>query len=208
MAGLVALRDRVRDHAASAVEVLVKSGYEVAMVSGDAQETVRAVAAEVGIPRVGARMLPEAKLAEVRRLQALGKVVVFVGDGTNDAPALAAADAGCAFAAGTDVANEAADLTLVGSDLRAGLVTSPTLWFLERNADHELLNDILGNGHKDDASIKTAVRTIRESGAIEASLDEARQFAQGSQAALESVPPSEYREALWELSDFVVERNR
>jgi geranylgeranyl pyrophosphate synthase len=96
----------------------------------------------------------------------------------------------------------------VGSDLRAGLVTSPTLWFLERNADHELLNDILGNGHKDDASIKSAVHAIRESGAIEASLEEARNFAQGSQAALKSIPPSEYRDALRELSEFVIERNR
>jgi geranylgeranyl pyrophosphate synthase len=96
----------------------------------------------------------------------------------------------------------------VGSDLRAGLVTSPTLWFLEQYASHDLINDILNNGRKDDASIQTAVHSIRESGAIEASLDEARCFVQGSQTALEILPPSVFRDALWELSDFVVERNR
>jgi geranylgeranyl pyrophosphate synthase len=96
----------------------------------------------------------------------------------------------------------------VGSDLRSGLVTSPTLWFLEQNDDHMLIGNILNNGRKDDASIRAAVRTIRDSGAIEAALEEARQFIQRSQAALELLPVSEYRNALWELSDYVVERNR
>ena len=96
----------------------------------------------------------------------------------------------------------------VGSDLRAGLVTAPTLWFLERDGDRRLITDILDDGHKDDASIREAVRAIRESGAVEAALEEARQFVTRSQAALELLPPSEYRDALWELSAFVVERNR
>jgi len=96
----------------------------------------------------------------------------------------------------------------VGSDLRSGLVTSPTLWFLEQNDDHRLISSILNNGRNDDASIRAAVHTIRESGAIETALEEARQFIQRSQAALELLPPSEYRNALWELSDYVVERNR
>ncbi len=96
----------------------------------------------------------------------------------------------------------------VGSDLRASLVTLPTLSFLEQNHDHKLINDVLGNGRRDDASIQAAVNTICESGAIEASLDEARRFVRRSQAALEVLPSSRYRDALWELSDFVVERNR
>lgn len=96
----------------------------------------------------------------------------------------------------------------VGSDLRSGLVTSPTLWFLEQNNDHRLINSILNNGRNDDASIRAAVQTIRESGAIETALQEARQFVQRSKAALELLPASEYRDALWELSDYVVERNR
>jgi geranylgeranyl pyrophosphate synthase len=94
----------------------------------------------------------------------------------------------------------------VGSDLRAGLVTLPTLWFLERHNGGDMVQAVLNNGLKDDSSVRTAVTTIRESGAIEASLEEARRFIQYGQAALESLPPSEYRDALWELSDFVVDR--
>jgi geranylgeranyl pyrophosphate synthase len=96
----------------------------------------------------------------------------------------------------------------VGSDLRSGLVTSPTLWFLKQNKDHALVSDILDNGRKDETSIREAVRLIRESGSIESSLEEARQFVRRSQSALEYLPPSEYRDALWELSDFVVDRDR
>jgi geranylgeranyl pyrophosphate synthase len=96
----------------------------------------------------------------------------------------------------------------VGSDLRAGLITSPTLWFLERNDDRDLIIDILNDGRRDEASIQEAVESVRRSGAIEASLDEARRFAQNSQAALDVLPSSEYRDALWELSDFTVERSR
>ena len=96
----------------------------------------------------------------------------------------------------------------VGSDLRAGLITSPTLCFLEQNAGHDVITDILTNGRQDDASIREAVDAIRESGAIESSLDEAHHFVRNSQRALENLPSSEYRDALWELADFVVERNR
>jgi geranylgeranyl pyrophosphate synthase len=96
----------------------------------------------------------------------------------------------------------------VGSDLRAGLVTLPTLWFLEQNGGHELMHNILNDGRKDDASIRAAVHAIRDAGAIEAALDEARQFVRRSQAALEALPPSEYRDALWQLGDFVVDRKR
>jgi geranylgeranyl pyrophosphate synthase len=96
----------------------------------------------------------------------------------------------------------------VGSDLRAGLLTLPTLWFLEQHQDHTLLGDVLNNGHRDEASIRSAVHTIRESGAIEAALDQAQQFIQRSQAALKALPAGEYRDALWQLGDFVVDRNR
>jgi geranylgeranyl pyrophosphate synthase len=96
----------------------------------------------------------------------------------------------------------------VGSDLRAGLVTLPTLWFLEQNGGHELVHNILNDGRKDDASIRAAVHAIREAGAIEAALNEARQFVRRSQAALEALPPSEYQDALWQLADFVVDRKR
>ena len=94
-----------------------------------------------------------------------------------------------------------------GSDLRAGLVTAPTLWFLQQNENHDLVQDILRNGRRDDGSIMTAVRDIRESGAIEASLDEARRFIERSREALEILPPGTPRDALRELSDFVVERS-
>jgi heptaprenyl diphosphate synthase len=96
----------------------------------------------------------------------------------------------------------------VGSDLRAGLVTLPTLWFLERNDADATVNAVLNDGRKDNASVRTAVNTIRESGAIEATLDEARRFVRRGQAALETLPPSPYRDALGELGDFVVDRNR
>jgi geranylgeranyl pyrophosphate synthase len=96
----------------------------------------------------------------------------------------------------------------VGSDLRAGLVTSPTLWFLEKHGDQKILSAILDNGRKDQVSIEDAVVAIRNSGAIEASLDEALQFARKSQITLEVLPSGEQRDALWELSEFVVERNR
>jgi geranylgeranyl pyrophosphate synthase len=96
----------------------------------------------------------------------------------------------------------------VGSDLRAGLLTLPTLWFLEQHQDHTLLGEVLNNGHRDEASIRSAVHTIRESGAIEAALDQARQFVRRSQAALQTLPASKYRDALWQLGDFVVDRNR
>lgn len=96
----------------------------------------------------------------------------------------------------------------VGSDLRAGLVTLPTLSYLDQQGDEglALIDNILNNGHHDDVSIASAVRAIRESGAIDVALDEARQFVRRSQTALENLPPSVYRDALWGLSDFVVDR--
>ncbi|MGD9100177.1 MAG: polyprenyl synthetase family protein [Anaerolineae bacterium] len=96
----------------------------------------------------------------------------------------------------------------VGSDLHAGLVTLPTLCFIEQNGDHELVNRVLNNGRLNDATRRAAVKVVCESGAIEAALDEARQFVRRSQQALLALPPSEYRDALWQLGDFVVDRSR
>jgi Cu+-exporting ATPase len=115
----LSVRDRVKPTSAHAVRELRELGLEPVLVTGDAEQTARRVAAEVGIERVLAEVLPDAKAAEVRRLQEAGQVVAMVGDGVNDAPALARADLGIAIGSGTDVAIEASDLTLVSGDLRA-----------------------------------------------------------------------------------------
>ena len=103
---------------AEAVHELRELGLTPVLLTGDREETARAVAAEVGIERVLSEVYPADKAAEVRRLQEEGEVVAVVGDGVNDAPALAQADLGIAIGTGTDVAIEASDLTLVSGDLR------------------------------------------------------------------------------------------
>jgi Cu2+-exporting ATPase len=135
--GFVSISDKIKATSAEAIKELIRQGVEVIMLTGDNENTAKAVAAELHLTGFIANCLPEDKLKEIKRLQAEGKIVAMAGDGINDAPALAQADIGIAMGTGTDVAIESAKITLVKGDLQ-GIVKA-------KNLSHAVMSNIKQN---------------------------------------------------------------
>ncbi len=146
--GIIALADVPKDSAAAAAEILHRRGLKIAMITGDNEGTARAIAAQLKIEKILAEVLPANKAEEIRKLQEAGEVVAMVGDGINDAPALAAADVGIAIGAGTDVTIEAGDITLIRDDLtgvpQAINLSQATMRVIKQNLFWAFIYNVIG----------------------------------------------------------------
>jgi len=147
-AGLIGAADQIKESSKRAIDALHGQNIEVVMMTGDNKATADAVAKQLGIDRVFAEVMPEDKAAKVKELQSQGKIVAMAGDGVNDAPALAKADVGIAFASGTDVAIESADITLLKPDLdgilKARNLSTGTMRNIRQNLFFAFVYNIVG----------------------------------------------------------------